>query len=134
MSPAGWQVSSQEKKKYLFDNSKSFALKPDIVMKRDGRIVILDTKWKELDGKENGSNYGISQADMYQMYAYSKKYGTSEIWLLYPINDAVRKEGNREPVKFVSEDKNSKTEVNVYFVDLDKIEESLEILKARLEE
>lgn len=103
-------------------------------MKRDGRIVILDTKWKELDGKENGSNYGISQADMYQMYAYSKKYGTSEIWLLYPINDAVRKEGNREPVKFVSEDKNSKTEVNVYFVDLDKIEESLEILKARLEE
>ncbi len=34
----------------------------------------------------------------------------------------------------MSEDKNSKTEVNVYFVDLDKIEESLEILKARLEE
>ena len=64
MSPAGWQVSSQEKKKYLFDNSKSFALKPDIVMKRYGRIVILDTKWKELDGKENGSNYGISQADL----------------------------------------------------------------------
>jgi len=36
------------------------------------QIFILDTKWKILD--ENDKNKGVSQADMYQMFAYSKKY------------------------------------------------------------
>ena len=58
-------------------------------MKKGERIVILDTKWKSLINNEK-NNYGISQQDMYQMYAYSKKYGTSEIWLLYPVNDEMR--------------------------------------------
>ena len=30
-------------------------------------------------------NYGISQADMYQMFAYSKKYKAKNVWLLYPM-------------------------------------------------
>lgn len=38
-------------------------------MKRGERTVILDTKWKSLVDNER-VNYGISQADMYQMYAY----------------------------------------------------------------
>ena len=49
----------------------------------------MDTKWKKLIDNEN-KNYGISQADMYQMYAYSKFYDATDIWLLYPMNDAMR--------------------------------------------
>ena len=95
-------------------------------MKRGERTVILDTKWKSLVDKEKG-NYGISQADMYQMYAYSKKYNTSEIWLLYPVNDEMR---NHSPIKFKS---GNETTVNLHFVDVDKIEESLQELRSKLE-
>ena len=33
-------------------------------------ITVLDAKWKLLSAAQQ--NYGISQADMYQMYAYHK--------------------------------------------------------------
>ena len=51
---------------------KKFLMKPDIVVKRksDKAVFVLDTKWKLLDAGK--ANYGISQADMYQMYAYQK--------------------------------------------------------------
>lgn len=128
MSPEGWEVSSQDKGHYLFmEPRRQFALRPDIVMKRGERTVILDTKWKSLVDNER-VNYGISQADMYQMYAYSKKYNTPEIWLLYPVNDGMR---NHYPIQFESGDG---TTVNLHFIDVDKIEESLKELKGKLEE
>lgn len=128
MSPEGWDVSSQNKGHYLFtEPRRQFALRPDIVMKRGERTVILDTKWKSLVDNER-VNYGISQADMYQMYAYSKKYNTPEIWLLYPVNDEMR---NHYPIRFESGDG---TTVNLHFVDVDKIEESLQELRSLLEE
>ena len=34
---------------------------------------------------------------MYQMYAYAKKYQASEVWLLYPMNEEMRKS---EPMLF----------------------------------
>lgn len=128
MSPEDWEVSSQDKGHYLFmEPRRQFALRPDIVMKRGERTVILDTKWKSLVDNER-VNYGISQADMYQMYAYSKKYNTSEIWLLYPVNDEMR---NHYPIQFESGDG---TTVNLHFIDVDKIEESLQELRNKLEE
>ena len=128
MSPEGWDVSSQDKGHYLFtEPRRQFALRPDIVMKRGERTVILDTKWKSLVDNER-VNYGISQADMYQMYAYSKKYNTPEIWLLYPVNDEMR---NHYPIRFESGDGIT---VNLHFVDVDKIEESLQELRSKLEE
>ena len=27
---------------------------------------------------------------MYQMYAYAKKYNTSEVWLVYPANEGMK--------------------------------------------
>ena len=86
----------------------------------------MDTKWKRLFDNPR-ANYGISQADMYQMYAYSKKYGTSEIWLLYPLNDEMRGRDN------ISFDSGDGTTVNVFFVDVANIEESLEQLHCKLE-
>ena len=121
--PDGWDISTQDKGHYLFMNPrKHFALRPDIVLTKDDHTIILDTKWKNLINNER-KNYGISQSDMYQMYAYSKKYKTSEIWLLYPINDEMR---NSKPIKFDSGDG---TTVNLFFVDVANIEDSLLVLK-----
>ena len=121
--PDGWDISTQDKGHYLFMNPrKKFALRPDIVLTKDDHTVIMDTKWKNLINNEK-KNYGISQSDMYQMYAYSKKYKTSEIWLLYPINDEMR---NSKPIKFDSGDG---TTVNLFFVDVANIEDSLLVLK-----
>ena len=125
--PDGWDVSSQDKGHYLFmEPKKQFALRPDIVIKKDKRTVILDTKWKRLYNNER-INYGISQADMYQMYAYSKKYETSEVWLLYPVNEDMR---DHKPIEFYSGDN---TYVRLFFVDVANIEESLKELKQRIE-
>ena len=125
--PDGWEVSSQDKGHYLFvEPKRQFALRPDIVLEMDGRTVIMDTKWKSLVDNER-INYGISQADMYQMYVYSKKYKTSEIWLLYPVNDDMR---DHTDIRFDSGDG---TTVNVFFVDVANIEDSLRLLKMKLE-
>ena len=125
--PDGWEVSNQDKGHYLFvEPKKQFALRPDIVLNKDGRTVIIDTKWKSLVDNER-INYGISQADMYQMYVYSKKYKTSEIWLLYPVNDDMR---DHTDIRFDSGDG---TTVNVFFVDVANIEDSLRLLKMKLE-
>ena len=126
LTPEGWEVSCQDKGHYLFtEPRKQFALHPDIVCTRGNRTVIMDTKWKRLTDNER-SNYGISQSDMYQMYAYSKKYETPEIWLLYPMNDEMR--GHSE-IKFDSGDG---TVVRLHFVDVANIEQSLNELKVNL--
>ena len=121
-----WDISTQDKGYYLFDSPRQFALRPDIVITRDdGTQIILDTKWKSLVDKPR-LNYGISQADMYQMYAYSKKYETPEIWLLYPINEEMR---NHSDISFISDDG---VNVRLYFVDVANIENSLMALRSQL--
>lgn len=121
-----WEVSTQDKGYYLFDSPRQFALRPDIVIKRDdGTRIILDTKWKNLIDKPR-INYGISQSDMYQMYAYSKKYGTSEIWLLYPLNEEMR---GHQDISFRSVDG---VNVRLFFVDVANIEPSLYSLREQL--
>lgn len=128
---AGWNVSAQDKGHYLFntlngETHRKFALRPDLVVTRDDdSVVILDTKWKNLIN-DRRANYGISQADMYQMYAYSKKSNTSEIWLLYPVNDAMHNVG---PIKFDSGDG---VTVSLYFVDVANIETNMEELLSLL--
>lgn len=124
---AGWDVSAQDKGYYLFDSPRRFALRPDIVVDcGGGRKVIMDTKWKRLVNNPS-KNYGISQADMYQMYAYAKKYDTSEVWLLYPKNAALQ---GCNDIKFESEDN---VKVNLFFVDVANIEDSIGKLQQQLE-
>jgi 5-methylcytosine-specific restriction enzyme subunit McrC len=83
------KIISQSTQKFLFEiPEKKFQLKPDLIIyQNDNKInqpyLIIDTKWKLLaDDPKN--NYKISQADMYQMYAYSKKYNVDNIVLLSP--------------------------------------------------
>lgn len=88
---AAWKdkmrCSLQNKMKYLIGKPKNlFSLEPDIVVeKNDKTTLIFDTKWKILDNKKE--QYGISQADMYQMYAYGKKFTAQCVTLIYPKPD-----------------------------------------------
>ena len=77
-----WNVETQKDDKYLFDNPKTFGLKPDIYMSKGGSAIVLDTKWKKLI--ENSKKYGISESDMHQMYAYAYKYDVENVILIYP--------------------------------------------------
>jgi 5-methylcytosine-specific restriction enzyme subunit McrC len=60
------------------------------------------------------------------MYAYSKKYGTPEIWLLYPMSHEMR---NHAEILFESTDG---VNVRLFFVDVANIERSLQGLRERL--
>jgi len=66
-----------------------FRLKPDLLVRdSDQDLLVLDTKWKLLDGlKANGTDkYGLSQSDFYQLHAYGQSYldGEGDVVLVYP--------------------------------------------------
>ena len=117
-----YSISAQDRKYHLFDEpSKRFLMKPDIVIsdKIQKQVFIMDTKWKVLS--DSKANYGISQADMYQMYAYQKKYSSENVTMIYPMTDKVENKG----IQYQSKDG---VNVKIFFVDLYCINESLEKL------
>ncbi len=69
-----------------------FLLKPDLSLERYGApIRILDTKWKILDSlgpDAQRKKYDISQQDVYQLFAYGRKYLRDQpgkiVCLIYP--------------------------------------------------
>ena len=90
-----WRVSTQIRGQALIEKhrgSKIFALIPDIELRRGQERVVADTKWKLLDQRSRPNKYGISQADIYQLFAYSRKYlATQEqrrVILIYPRTDS----------------------------------------------
>lgn len=69
-----------------------FRLKPDLLVRdTDQDLLVLDTKWKLLDGlRANGTDkYGLSQSDFYQLHAYGQSYldGEGDVVLVYPKTD-----------------------------------------------
>lgn len=119
LNASEYAVSVQDKHYHLFDKPRRFLIKPDIVVTRkaDRAIFIIDTKWKLLS--DDKANYGISQADMYQMYAYQKKYSAQSVTLLYPTTDQIPLE---ECISYHSEDG---VTVQIEFVDLFNVRNSL---------
>lgn len=107
-----FNVKTQAREKFLFDAPKSFALKPDILLEGDEKII-LDTKWK----------LKVSEADMYQMFAYSKRYGTAKIFLLCPPND-----DGENFYRSTEENFNVRT----FFIDLFDVNESINNLRGLL--
>ena len=121
-----WQGSLQDQGYYLFDTPHRFALRPDIVVTTEnGHKIIFDTKWKKLNNNSSG-NYGISQADMYQMYAYAKKYRTPDVWLIFPKTYDTCDCAN---ISYQSEDN---VNVRIFFVDVANIEESVQSLQEEI--
>ncbi|MGF1836376.1 McrC family protein [Photobacterium sanguinicancri] len=69
------QLETQASGKHLavYQGKGKFSLRPDLLIKRGMyNKVVLDTKWKLLDSDVYNAN--ISQSDIYQMFAYAKKY------------------------------------------------------------
>lgn len=123
-----FSVSAQDRKYHLFDlPSKRFLMKPDLVITRksDRAVFVMDTKWKVLS--INKPNYGISQPDMYQMYAYQKKYGAKTITLLYPLTEEVP---SGEEIVYQSQDG---VTVRIGFIDLFRTKDSLNLILEQLE-
>lgn len=80
----GEKVSLQDSGHFLAtkDGKNVFSLKPDIVI--ENGVIVADTKWKLLDEADK-DKAGISQADMYQMFAYANKYtNCKSVVLIYP--------------------------------------------------
>lgn len=66
-----------------------FRLKPDLLVRdAENDVLVLDTKWKLLDGlKLNGTDkYGLAQSDFYQLQAYGQSYlgGKGDVVLIFP--------------------------------------------------
>lgn len=116
----GNSVKLQDSTYHLFTHpQKRFSLRPDIVVFEGEDSFVLDTKWKLLSGKYS-LNYGISHADMYQMYAYHQKYHPRHVTLLYPATDEFPQD-TCLPSYFSEEklgDTTTRIEVRVRFVDL----------------
>lgn len=86
----GASLTAQACSEYLVTHNKrsQFQLKPDLLItKQDNPLIVLDTKWKLIDLDEY--HYGISQADLYQMFAYGQKYlgGEGDLFLIYPAHE-----------------------------------------------
>lgn len=119
---AEWEVTLKKPAKYLFD-SGSFRLVPDVVMKylcpidKVTKTRIIDMKWKVLNPKVN--NFGISQADMYQMFAYAKKYASEQVIVIYPLVESFAVD--QRIFRYTSED----ITVFIYLLDCVHGEEAL---------
>ena len=89
-------------------------LAPDILVchKELECNLVIDTKWKNL------RNYGLSDGDLYQLYAYTQRYGCGQSMLLYPEVPDIKKRdlhildekhqlsGRRVSVRFVNVNRN----------------------------
>jgi len=93
---SGYEIKTQHNKHHLIEShieKKIFALRPDIYAKKNGDkddCIVIDTKWKIINEHLTKKKYLISQADLYQLYAYGKKYQEGEneprLYLIYPYN------------------------------------------------
>ena len=103
----------QHSEKHLVEYPKSFKLRPDIFLK--GKFIA-DTKWKIVKSRDD-----ISQADLYQLYAYGKKYECGKLYLIYPKIDEVE----QEPMKFRYDDE---MWLEILYFDLEKDENNENLL------
>lgn len=95
----GYRISLQSMKGHALidgDGKGRFATIPDIfVHTRDQDEWIIDTKWKRLKGHIDDPRHGVSQADVYQMMAYSQIHRCRRLMLLYPHHADIGREPGR---------------------------------------
>ena len=103
----------QHSEKHLVEDPKSFKLRPDIFLK--GKFIA-DTKWKIVSSRDD-----ISQADLYQLYAYGKKHECDKLHLIYPKIDDIR----QKTMKFRYDDE---MWLEILYFDLEKDENNANLL------
>jgi len=92
--PSDATLHTQRRSEYLcvHESQRVFQLRPDLMITQGDKSWVLDTKWKRLDSGQRSKNYGLGQADFYQMFAYGHKYlgGQGDLVLIYPMRAAFR--------------------------------------------
>ena len=90
-----YEVAAESPRRYLTrkDDEDAFRMEPDVSLKEGGQVVfVLDAKWKEINALSGAPKHGIDQRDMYQLYAYGKRYGCRAVALVYPQTGAFETE------------------------------------------
>ncbi|MTI71443.1 MAG: restriction endonuclease [Firmicutes bacterium] len=127
-----YEIKTQVQEQYLIERpTNKFLLKPDLLLKGE-KIIIMDMKWKLLRLDER--NYGISQSDIYQMFAYAKKYDSKDIFLLYPITENItfNDQYRRDFIDTFRFQYDCKITLHLFFIDLKKPKESINLLAERI--
>ena len=90
------KITTQDRQHFLLTDlllkQNKFRIRPDLVVRTSEVLIVADTKWKIIDHNLSGKNYLITQADMYQLYAYGKKYESDHLILIYPECETFTKE------------------------------------------
>lgn len=73
----GYEISTKYNSRDFTTNGKS--IKPDIIIAKEDKKIILDAKWKQKKEKDN-----VASSDMYQIYAYGKFFNVDNVALIYP--------------------------------------------------
>jgi 5-methylcytosine-specific restriction enzyme subunit McrC len=125
---ADYSLEGQAREKHLCTQSKKpmFLLKPDLLIKKDNdSTFVLDAKWKRISNNSS-KNYGISQSDFYQMFAYGHKYlnGHGQMVLIYPKTDEFNE--RLKPFEF-NESKDEEEKLTLFVVPFDLKEDKLMI-------
>lgn len=139
----GGKVTLQESRMSLVEkiiykgtiSGAAFTMRHDILAELNGKIFILDTKYKELSRFENNPGYAedinneVKQGDLYQVLEYARKRDIVDVYLLYPMYRYEEKE-DAFPVA-VSESPSGN--INVHFIRIPFIfEEDEERTKQQL--
>jgi 5-methylcytosine-specific restriction enzyme subunit McrC len=70
------------------EGAGTLRLEPDLLLEGAGRRVVMDTKWKLLASGKRGRG-AVAESDLYQLYAYTRRYGCTRSVLLYPHTPGV---------------------------------------------
>ena len=112
---AGLRMREQGPQKYMVRredlSQEVFLMKPDMAFydTNNNIVSIADAKWKILDEREK--KLGIAQSDLYQMAAYSRRYGVDSLTLIYP-----KQQWLQNPIKLRL--KGTETMLNIMPIDI----------------
>lgn len=112
--PNRYEVRLQAPQRHLVPAESAFLLRPDVTVLMDGDpVMIMDTKWKELD--EGSLWSAVSSSDAYQITTYAMRYGCQAVTLIYPSV------GETREIAVARLDVPGRPEIRVCFVDIDQL-------------
>ncbi len=118
------KIKAQDRSYFLVEKhggQGKFRLRPDLYLEKTPlEKMIIDIKWKLINENKPHNNYDIKIADMYQLYAYGKKYSDNQskpqLAIIYPKSEYF----SNKLDSFIYEDG---LELNIYPFDFEQDEE-----------